>query len=256
MRKKGLYGLLAAGLLVLSSCLGDPATQFTISNACGVVVYQIGYPEQLIYVKGGQVISSDDFQNIATDDGECILFDYAIDYGLPENKDDGAEYGFMTATIYPATIVEVQQHELIPSLTDTTLVDANELLLSTLQSRHAFIYNKLFLFTEIKNHSANQTDSFSLSYNPNQVLGSDEVYELYLRTIVTEPDTAVSSKTMIVPCAFNLNELVKKAGGTDTESAEFKVRINYVKGFNKDTTACVWGTYDVYTLYSKTDVGY
>ena len=38
MRKTVLYGVLAFCLVVLNSCLGDPATQLTMANQAGVVV--------------------------------------------------------------------------------------------------------------------------------------------------------------------------------------------------------------------------
>ena len=137
-------------------------------------------------------------------------------------------------------------------LTDTTTVEPKELVLSALQSRYAFIYDKLFLFPEIKNHGTLQIDSFALSYNPNQSLDNDKVYNLYLRSVLIEADTTVSANTMIVPCAFDLKDLVKQAlpSSGSSEEQEIKIRINYVKGFNKDTTSCVWAASDVYSIYA------
>lgn len=253
MKKKGLYSVVAFCLLILTSCLGDPATNFTISNACGVVVYEIGYPEKQIYVKGGDIITSDAFQEVNVGDGDCILFDYSIDFSAGENTNNGAENGFLTATIYENTISEITKSALHQTLTDTTIVEKNELTLSALQSRYAFIHNKLFLFPEIKNHGVLQVDSFSLSYDSDKALSEDNVYNLYLRTVLLKTDADQTTNTMIVPCAFDLQNLVKQAiGTTDNETEkEIKIRINYVKGFNKDTTACVWTSSDIYSIYAS-----
>ena len=43
MRKTVLYGVLAFCLVVLNSCLGDPATQLTMANQAGVVVTGYDY---------------------------------------------------------------------------------------------------------------------------------------------------------------------------------------------------------------------
>ena len=74
MRKTVLYGVLAFCLVVLNSCLGDPATQLTMANQAGVVVTGYG-PGKAIYTKGDVVVSSEDFQNANVENGECILFD-------------------------------------------------------------------------------------------------------------------------------------------------------------------------------------
>ena len=73
MRKTVLYGVLAFCLVVLNSCLGDPATQLTMANQAGVVVTGYG-PGKAIYTKGDVVVSSEDFQNANVENGECILF--------------------------------------------------------------------------------------------------------------------------------------------------------------------------------------
>ena len=98
-----------------------------------------------------------------------------------------------------------------------------------------------------RSHGTLQIDSFALSYNPNQALDNDKVYNLYLRSVLIEADTTVSANTMIVPCAFDLKDLVKQAlpSSGSSEEQEIKIRINYVKGFNKDTTSCVWAASDV-----------
>lgn len=248
MRKTVLYGVIALCLVVLSSCLGDPATQLTMANQTGVVATNVGTVGKVIFVKGGDVISSENFQNANVEDGECILFDYSIDYGLAENADGGANKGYMTATIYENTLSEVSQWQLFNTLTDTSNVENGELLLSTLQPRSSYIKGNLFLFTEMSGHKTAQEDSFALSYNPDQVLNGDQVYSLYLRAIKTaEGGEEDNGQSMIIPCAFNIQDFVKKVTG-ENNTDEVKFRVNYASAFGKDSASIVWKSSDVFTI--------
>ena len=244
MRKTVLYGVLAFCLVVLNSCLGDPATQLTMANQAGVVVTGYG-PGKAIYTKGDVVVSSEDFQNANVENGECILFDYSIDYGVANNMGAGTDTSYTEAIIYENTISEVNRWNFYNTLTDTSIVAKAELLLSSLQARSAYIRGNLFLFTEISNHPANQVDSFSLSYNSDKLLGDDNIYSLYLRTIRIKADTT-RGEAMIIPCAFNIEDLVKKA--EKNHSDELKFRINYAYSFGKDSASINWKSSDVFTI--------
>lgn len=244
MEKKVLYGIVAFGLSMLSSCLGDPATSLTLANQAGVVGTE---PLKVVYVKGGDIVSSEDFQKANVDDGECILLDYSIDMGLAGITDNGITY--KAATIYQNTIKEVPQWPLSNQLTDTVTPVKNEQSLSTVQARSAFIQGKLFLFTEMSDHGPSQVDSFALSYDPAQKLGDQKIYDLYLQMIKIKPDT-LPGKSMTVPCAFDLQEFVRNAATTQEGGVEqIKFRINYASGFNKDTTEYTgWKSTDPYTI--------
>lgn len=243
MKKMVLYGAFSGCLLLLSSCLGDPATSLTLTNQTGVVGLK---PFKVVYVKGGQVVSSDDFQKAPVDEGECILFDYAIDPSAPENT-EGAE-AYKSATIYENTITEVFQWPVLNALGDTVVPVKNELTLSLVQQRYSYIKGKLFLFTEMNGHKPAQLDSFSLSYNLGQSLNNRNEYDLYLRTIQLKGDT-VAGKSMVIPCAFDLEDFIAKAKTSQEGNVDVvRFRINYVSGFNKDTTARVWASSEVVTV--------
>lgn len=246
MRKKKLYGVLAFCVVLLSACLGDPATQLTMANQAGVVVTGYG-PGKVIYTKGDVVISSDEFQSANVENGECILFDYSIDYGSTANASAGTDTSYMTATIYENTIAEVDRWQLQDTQIDTTSVNRGELLLSSLQARSAYIRGNLFLFTEMSNHQANQRDSFSLSYNSSQTLGDEKIYDLYLRAVLLESDTT-AGQSMIVPCAFDIQKFVNDAAKRNGTS-EVKFRINYASAFGKDSLSIsAWKLSDVFTI--------
>lgn len=244
MRKTVLYGVLALCWVVLNSCLGDPATQLTMANQAGVVVTGYG-PGKAVYTKGDVVVSSEDFQKANVEDGECILFDYSIDYGLANKMGVGTDTTYTEAVIYENTISEVNRWNFYRTLTDTSVVAEGELLLSSLQARSAYIKGHLFLFAEMSNHPANQVDSFSLSYNPDRLLGDDQIYSLYLRTIRIKADTT-KGESMIIPCAFNIEDLVREAEKEHLD--ELKFRINYAYSFGKDSASVNWRSSDVFTI--------
>ena len=244
MRKTVLYGIWAFCLVMLSSCLGDPATQLTMANQAGVVVTGYG-PGKAVYTKGDVVVSSDDFQKANVENGECILFDYSIDYGTANNMGTGTDTSYIEAVIYENTISEVRRWGFFNTLTDTSTVEKNELLLSSLQARTAYIRGNLFLFTVMGNHPANQVDSFSLSYSPDERLGDDKIYDLYLRTVRIKADTT-RGESMIIPCAFNIENLVKEA--EKNHSDELKFRINYAYSFGKDSASINWKSSDIFTI--------
>ena len=244
MRKTVLYGVLAFCLVVLNSCLGDPATQLTMANQAGVVVTGYG-PGKAIYTKGDVVVSSEDFQNANVENGECILFDYSIDYGTANNMEQGRIPVILRLLSMKYDLGGSIVGTSIITLTDTSVVAKDELLLSSLQARSAYIRGNLFLFTEISNHPTNQVDSFSLSYNPDQLLGDDNIYSLYLRTIRIKADTT-RGESMIIPCAFNIEDLVKEAGKNNSD--ELKFRINYAYSFGKDSASINWKSSDVFTI--------
>lgn len=245
MSRSILYGILTFCMVVFVSCLGDPATSLTMANQVGVVATNVG-PGKAVYVKGGDVISSEDFQQANVEEGECILFDYSVDYGAAENVDGGVNNGYITATIYENTISEVNQWNLFNTL-DTVSVEDNELLISSLQSRSAYIKGRLFLFTEIKNHQVEQQDSFALAYNPLQAIDDDQIYTLYLRAFLKEEVETENGQSMIIPCAFDIHDFVDKIA-KESSSQEVKFRINYTSAFGKDSLSVVWKSSDIFTI--------
>lgn len=235
-------------LLAFSSCLGDTATQLTMANQTGVVTTELPSAGKAVYVKGGGVISSEDFQTANVAEGQCILFDYSIDYGAAENADGGASLGYMTATIYDNTITTVDRWPLQSVLSDTSRTLPGELVLSNLQARTAYIRGMLFLFAEIANHPTVQQDSFVLSYNAQQPVGADGVHELYLRAIrtVAAPDS-VRGERMIIPCAFSIGSFVDSVARAN-RADEVSFRINYAASFGLDSLRVNFDPTDILTV--------
>lgn len=247
MKKIVLYGLGVVSLL-LTSCLGDPATSLTLALQPAVVQLE---PVKVLCVKGGDMISSADFQKKDVANGECFLVDYSIDMGAAENADGGRVNGYYTAVIGPYT--SVSKWPLFTTLTDTLRVEPDELPVAALYDRRAYIKGEFFLFTDLAGHLESQVDSFSLSYNPDQAMvGDSRIYDLYLRVIKTKEGQEQTSATLFTANAFHLEDFVNEASARETPDKDGKrvvnFRINYVSGFNSDTTQCIWKSSNVFTI--------
>lgn len=247
MKKIVIYGLSVMGLL-LTSCLGDPATSLTMALQPAVVQLE---PVKVLCVKGGDKISSTDFQKKSVADGECFLVDYSIDMGAAENAEGGKANGYYTAIIGPYT--NVSKWPLFTNLTDTLGVEPNELSVSVVHDRRAYIQGEFFLFTDLAGHLESQVDSFSLSYNPDQAMvGDSRIYDLYLRVMKVKEGQEQTEATLFTANAFHLEDFVNEASAKETPDKDGKrtvnFRINYVSGFNSDTTQCIWKSSNVFTI--------
>jgi hypothetical protein len=232
MKNYGLFGVLFLLLLSMGvSCLGDSGQKIFMGNYPGVVVKRNDSVK--IHLKGGDVLYSSRI-SADVDDGECVLIDFALDYGLPENSDSGRVKGFLTADI--SNVTPVPAHELQAVWTDTSTVLPYEQTLASVQQRNAFNLNRFFLFTE--HRSDTLPLRFELSYDPGQVR-TDRVYDLFLR-LTKEMESPAVTQPKTQYNAFDLSGLSRR----ETDSLLF--RINYVSGFNKDSTQISWGATPVY----------
>ncbi|MDR2390049.1 MAG: hypothetical protein LBD89_09760 [Tannerellaceae bacterium] len=227
MKMYNVYGLFYLLLLLTAtSCLGDGGQTISLGSYPGVVVKRNDSAK--IYLKGHDVIYSPQ-TNTSVDDGDCVIIDFTLDYGKPENSDSGRVKGYLTVDISRITPVSYQAAGSL--VTDTSAVLPNEHTLSAIQQRNALILDRFFLYTE---HRSDNTSPlhFDLSYDPEQTV-TDKTYDLFLR--VTKDMEASPAAQQQVQCnAFDLSELSKR----ETDSLIF--RIHYVQGFNKDSTQINW----------------
>ncbi|MDR2118378.1 MAG: hypothetical protein LBP25_02420 [Tannerellaceae bacterium] len=232
MKKYSVCGVLFPLILsFVTSCLGDGGQTISLGNYPGVVVKRNDSVK--IHLRGNDVVYSP--QTSGVDDGDCVIIDFTLDYGKPENSDSGMAKGFLTVDI--SSLIPVQSWPAQSVLTDTSVVLPGEHTVSSIQQRSAFILNRFFLYTEHRSDDMSPL-RFELSYDPNQAV-SDRTYELFLR--VSKSTEAPPAAQMQVQCnAFDLVDLSRR----ETDSLIF--RINYVQGFNKDSTQMTWGSSPVY----------
>lgn len=236
MKKSGLIGLcIILSLGFFFSCLGDDGQKLSVSNQPGVVMKTADSTK--IQLRAATVYSDKISGNVENND--CVIVKYSIDYGLADT--DASENN-----IYKVDVENIQvlaPDTLKPQLKDTTeVISKNEQILSAIQLRHAIIRNKFFLYTEHTEDVDFPVNEFNLSYNTDYVPTPDangkKVYELFLRSIKKEAGGSSVKPEKVHINAFDISDLMAKKGA---DTLFFKV--NYVRGFNRDTTAITyWGS--------------
>jgi hypothetical protein len=223
--------LIVLPFLFAVSCLGDSGQKIAMGNYPGVVMKRNDSIK--IHLKGNDVVYSSRI-NATLEDGDCVIIDFSLDYGLPENSDSGRTKGFYTVDISAITPVPGQSMRSL--LTDTSGVLPNEHTIASVQQRNAFILNRFFLFTE---HRADTLPLyFDLSCNPEQI-ATDGVYDLFLR-VTKNIESSAAAQPAIQYNAFDLTDLSNRANDS------LRFRINYVQSFNRDSTQINWGVTPVY----------
>ncbi|MDR1919691.1 MAG: hypothetical protein LBQ65_08615 [Tannerellaceae bacterium] len=218
-------------LSFVSSCLSEDGQKIALGNYPGVVVKRNDSIK--IYLKGHDVVYSPRAE-ANVDDGDCVILDFSLDYSKPENADSGKVKGYLTIEI--TNITPVPSQTLQSVLTDTSSVLPNEHTLASIQERNAFILNRFFLYSE--HRSDTLPLRFNLSYDPS-LPRMDKTYDLFLRVSkITDEGSGVQPNIQFN--AFDLTDLSRN----ETDSLFF--RINYVQGFNKDSTQINWSSTPVY----------
>lgn len=245
MTRRSLYGLLLLILAGLTSCMGDGSNAINYHRV-GVVREN---PMRCIYTCNdlGEVfvISSPDFEN-RTDvkDGDCCEVDFKTNF----SEDLGG--GVYNAEILKYDTVHVWP--LYESLTDTSTVLPKERLVTLDFKKNIYLDGHFFMQSQHVNHQMDQSDIFNLSYDPDQTIEMGEegerIYNLYLR--ITQEGGTGDSTRWIKTSAFTIDKFLDQAKAIESSEGQSAVnfKVNYALSFNADTTACVWGATDVFTL--------
>ena len=132
-----------------------------------------------------------------------------------------------------------------PLLDDTATIKDKEMTVTDVAAA-TYIKGMLFVQSSHPNASSDQTNRISLSYDRNQEVkevNGQRVYEIFLRAVkLTDGKTNTGNVTF--ENAYNMSSFFSYA--IAQEKAENKqnvyFRFNYIKEFNKDTTAVTWAT--------------
>ena len=206
-------------------------------------------PIQCVYTSDSDgniyVVSSSEFENREDlEDGDCCSVDFKTNFG------DQLADGVYDADIFTYNTVDL--YTLSDELTDTTVTIANERLVTPYILRTVYLEGRLFLQTQLKYHQEDQMDVMDLSYDPEAEAEEDEdgerFYNLYLRA--TQYGGTGDSSTYIKTTAFVIEDFLEQAKAREKQAGmeEVNLRIRYATGFNADTTECVWGSTDSFTL--------
>ena len=241
MKQTSLFFFYLSFLLSLTSCLGDGGNSLILASQASVAELS---PKQVLYVKGGDKISSDAFQEESVKEGDCFLVDFSLDYSLVENaKLAVEETGYYTAEISQLINVPLWTVSNMPS--DTAQILDNEVVISKVETRNVYIQGKLFLFIDMDSQASDEEDNYELAYDATLPTSQDEngnaVFTLFLRaTLKTEGTNTLSS--MLIPNAFTFTSFMdaarEKAGLEANEAVYFRVAT--LKSYNREANSMTW----------------
>lgn len=252
MKKLFLGGLVAACGVFMTSCLEGGNNQFS-DYAYGVI--EDGMTIKLINIGDESIkfYSSSIASDLSIMNGDCCLFQYTLDYDIPENADI-TNKGYYTVT---SSYYEKINNPYVSSvLTDTTVIDPNELAITKIESLSSgyiwpIIKGNMFLPTYHEGILKNQKQEFNLSFDSAQepeTINGDKVYNLFLRVIRTAEGESPSGNGAIVN-AYNMNSFLNTIGRKVQSEGEKKVkfRIHYISKIDEKKEVAEWSISDIAT---------
>lgn len=241
----------AAALLLLTSCLGDGGSTVTQNTVYGVIELSSKTMTNMVCVDnaGTLFFNSEIAKDVSIESGDCCILAYTLDQGSAENQ-NVATKGYYT--VAKNGYAELDRWGLNSNLTDTAKIMENEQVIANIGNSYGYIKGKMFLETQHKDFLTDQKNRYELSYDPSakpEELEGNRVYNLYLRT-VKKTDGKSPSGNASIPNAYDLQRFVFSVTSTEKAAGAkaIYVRFNYIKEFNKDTTAATWGVTLPYQL--------
>lgn len=245
------FGGAAAALLLLTSCLGDGGSTVVQNTTYGVVELSSKTLTNMVCVdNAGTLFYSPELaKDVSVETGDCCILAYTVDHGSPENQNAAAN-GYYTVT--KNGYAELDRWPFNFNLTDTAKIMENEQVIGNIGNAYGYIKGKMFLETLHKDFLTGQKNKYELSYNPSaepEKIDGNRVYNLYLRTVKMTDGKSPSGNASI-PNAYDLQRFVFSVTSTEKAAGAkaIFVRFNYIKEFNKDTTAATWGVSLPYQL--------
>lgn len=243
-------GGLGAALLLLTSCL-DGGNSVTENVVYGVVELSSKTMTNMVCVDNAGTLfyNPEIAKDVSIEPGDCCMLAYTLDQGSAENQ-TAATKGYYT--VLKRAYQEIDKWSLAFNLTDTAKILENEQTLAGIDGSFAYIKGRMFLPTVHKGFLTGQKNKFELSYDrsaePEKIEGN-RVYNFYLRTVKVTDGKSPSQDGSLVNAyelqrfASSVTSIEKAAGGKN-----IFIRFNYIKEFNKDTTAATWAVTTPYQL--------
>lgn len=253
MKKLKSLGVVAAATILLTSCLdGNNEQTFT---SFGVVEFSM---------EAGMVAYTDDYTPIYSPqfkdlkENDCIYFTGTL------NRDDPANDGSKKyLTVSNAVVLNrLDNKGYFESRVDTAIIKPNEIaaldagLLYATQYSYT-VKNFLFLGSSHEKVATDQDNTYYLQYDPSQepqTVDGKRVYDFFLRVVKNSDGKGITG-TNPFNYAFNTYGNLKTLESKETAAGNetLNIRINYIKGFNEDSTAATWGKSQVYqtTIYKE-----
>lgn len=245
MRKFSLCSLVAAFLVLLTSCLGDGNSSQTMSfSTVGVVTLSSKTGKIIVRTSNAGDIYNEAFGKSFVP-GDCLQLNCSYDSSNPNNANDYANgYMYVTLTSEP---VSVDKGTFRPTATDTTqLVDPNEFVLEdAIKGDNSVAYAGGYLFmTSTYQGLTNQQNEWQLYYDMNQKpleQSGINTYTFVLRAVKKadgKSPKGLQGDLNAYQAKSVLDQLNSKeyANGKD----RFRVRFRYLKSIGEKDSTLTW----------------
>ncbi|MBP7486865.1 MAG: hypothetical protein KA789_05470 [Parabacteroides sp.] len=226
------FAAVAAGLVMLTSCLGEGGSETSLYGIPGVVEYDPLTFKKVVHISDGSLIYSSALESDASiQEGSCCLIDMFIDY----STQNVAQTGYYTASI--SNYVDVDQWNAINTSDSLKLKDKEQVIYDI--PSLTYISNRLFIYSQHKEQT-DQENTYQLSFNPNEevkVVDGYRTYNLYLTCQKTK-DGKAPEVTPYHVNAFNVRSIMQYAATKEKSlgNTEFSFKIKYISTINSDST--------------------
>ncbi|MBQ4161411.1 MAG: hypothetical protein IJD84_00725 [Parabacteroides sp.] len=255
MKKLKIVGMavLTAGLISLTSCLGDGSnTQTGVS--LGYSTINLDALAYAVEDDFGTVVVADAFEK-QLKGNEYVMYSYEVDWA----KQSSEKYIYVNVT----GLEKLPEVSSKMSITDTTSVLPNELPIEVIElAMYNYMYiltanRHAFLTAYHKNVPSDIETDYDLSYdidaNPVEISGV-RVYDLYLRAVKITDGKKVATDTPIM-CAYDLKEFLRRKREVEKSAGKtnVNVRFNYVSSIT-DSGSMTWKKSDVHSFVIPEEV--
>lgn len=251
MKKLKLFGVAAAAaVMMLTSCLGGDNKIEQSIQSVGVVKYDSKTMKPVVATAYGVNVYNPQFTTLGFTPGDCVQFLSEYDSSNPENANDAVN-GYTFVTLIKA--VAVDKINVKTSMTDTTKVLENEVVLSRAISNTAPLYaaadldGYMFLTSSFKGLT-DQKNRWEMYFDSNQApvkksLGSEQinVYSLYLRAVKVD-DGKTPSIDNGVTNAYYISSILSMLRSRESmeDNKNFGIQIHYVSKIDEKDSSLVW----------------
>lgn len=248
MKKLKSLGAVAVATVLLTSCL-DGNNESSL-NAFGVIEFSTDAMGYVAFIDDYTPVYSPVFKDYK--EGDCIYF--SSTYSSDDPANNGSKK-YLTVTNAVASnpldegrfVTQVDTANIISG--EITALDAG--ILNYSYTQYSFTnHNYLFMGSSHEKVASDQPNTYILQWDYNQepqTVDGKRVYDFFLR-VVKEGDGKGVAGTNPFNYVFNTGSYFKTLQSRETAAGNetLNIRFNYIKEFNKDTTAATWGKSQIY----------
>ncbi|OAV69748.1 hypothetical protein Barb6XT_00321 [Bacteroidales bacterium Barb6XT] len=229
-----------AALFLLTSCLGDTASNSGSNSAIAVVRYDLKSGKLLLDTNSGTLYAPE-VETMGFADGDCITIAFSYDFGSPENV-NAEKNGYLFVSLSATQAIDKGSVSFVAGDT-TALLSAefalSKAVLSTAPSYFAYLNDNLFLVSSYKGLSG-QKNRWTLFADASQTPvkeNGNNAYTLFLRVAkVDDGKTPEGAQTEIN--AYNVGDFIRRI--SQKEQAEgnkgYSLKIFYINEIKEDGT--------------------